>query len=168
MRVLLFLIAILFVFGSYAFAQKAIEPPDENASTEELQKWLAGSLAKYGTYKTRSGAVDISNVRFEGCTLIYTVARKVGSTSTAVMGATRTVNTTKDEVVIDGVLLTDDKVKLSDNVYAELQTIEIGLKSSDTSGLGDDSIIELIVKREAGKAIRTALLQAARGCVAKN
>ena len=168
MRAILILIAILFVVGSHTFAQKSIEPPDENASAEEVQKWLAGSLVKYGTYKTRGAAVDVSNVRFEGCTIKYTVTRRSGSTSTAVMGATRTVNTAKEEVALDTTLVSKDRVKLSDNVYPELQTIEIGLKTGDVTGIGDDRVIELVVKVEAGKAIQTALIQVARGCVAKN
>jgi hypothetical protein len=133
-----------------------------------VQKWLAGSLVKYGTYKTRGAAVDVSNVRFEGCTIKYTVTRRSGSTSTAVMGATRTVNTAKEEVALDTTLVSKDRVKLSDYVYPELQTIEIGLKTGDVTGIGDDRVIELVVKVEAGKAIQTALIQVARGCVAKN
>ena len=167
MRVFL-LIAILFVFSSHAFAQKVIEPPAEKASTEEVQKWLAGSLAKYGSYKTRAGTIDVSNVRFEGCSVKYTLTRKSGSTSTAVMGATRTVNTIKDEVVIDVAGLSNESVKLLDNVYAELQTVEITLKTGAASGIGDGKVIELVVKAEAGKAIRTALIQAARDCSKKN
>ena len=168
MRVILFLIATLFIFGSPASAQKSIEAPKENASAEEVQKWLSGSLVKYGSYKTRTGVVDISNVRFEACALKYTLTRKSGATSTAVMGATRTVNTTKDDLSIDAGLMTDGGMKLSDHVYPELQIIEISSKTVNTSGLGDDRVIELVVKREAGKAIRTALIQVARDCVAKN
>jgi hypothetical protein len=41
---LLLLIATFFVFGSQSSRQKSIEPPDENASAEEVQKWLAGAL----------------------------------------------------------------------------------------------------------------------------
>jgi len=168
MRSFLFLIAILFVFTSHIPAQKSIDPPDENASGEQVQKWLAGSLVKYGTYKTRGAAVDVSNVGFEGCTIKYTVTRKSGSTSTAVMGATRTVNTAKEEVTVDAKLLSNDSVKLSDNVYPELQTIEIGLKTGDATGTGVDRVIELVVKLEAAKAIRAALIQLARDCAAKN
>jgi hypothetical protein len=167
MRVLLFLIAALFIFGSHAFAQKSIEPPDENASAEEAQKWLSGALVKYGSYKTRVEIVDISNVRFEGCTIKYTVTRKSGSTSTAVMGATRTVNSTKDDVSIDTGLMTEAGTTLSDHIYSELQTIEIVAKTESPSGLGDDRPIELVVKREAGKAIRAALLRLAHGCSTK-
>ena len=168
MRSFLFLIAILFVFSSHSLAQKSVEPPDENASVEELQKWLAGSLVKYGTYKTRGAAVDVSNVKFEACTIKYTVTRKSGSTSTAVMGATRTMSTAKEEVAVDATLMSNDRLKLADNVYPELQTIEMGLKAGDATGIGDDRVIELVVKLEAAKAIQAALLQVARGCIAKN
>jgi len=167
MRSFVFLIAILFVFSSPVLAQKTIEAPDENASVEEVQKWLVGSLEKYGSYKTRGSSVDVSNVRFESCTLKYVVTRKSGSTSTAVMGATRTVNTAKEEVAIDAALMSNDRVKLTDNVFPELQTIEIALKTGQVSGLGDDRVIELVVKSEAAKAIRTALVRLAGGC-AKN
>ena len=168
MRVFLFLIAAFFVFGSSVFAQKSIEPPDDKAPLEEVQKWLSGTLVKYGSYKTRVEVVDVSNVRFEGCTIKYTVARKSGSTSTAVMGATRTVNTAKDDVSIDAALVTSAGTKLSDHIYPELQTIEILAKTDGLSGLGDERPIELVVKREAAKAIRTALLQIAQGCASKN
>jgi len=167
MRVFFFLIAALFVLGSHGLAQKLVAPPDENASVEEVQKWLSSALVKYGSYKTRVDAVEISNVRFEGCTIKYTLTRKSGSTSTAVMGATRTVNATKDDVSIDAAPMTDAGVKLSDHVYSELQTIEIGARTGDVSGLSDDRPIEMVVKREAAKAIRMALLQIARGCAAK-
>ena len=167
MRVFL-LIATLVIFGSQALAQKSVEPPADDARAEDVQKWLSGALVKYGSYKTRGGVLDVSNVRFEGCTLKYTVTRKSGSTSTAVMGATRTVNITKDEVSLDVALMSNDGVKLSDHIYPELQTIEIGLKKDEVSGSGDDRVIEIVVKQEAGKAIRTALLQSARNCSTKN
>jgi hypothetical protein len=166
MKVSLFLIAILFALGAQTFAQKT--PPAENASAGELHKWISTALTKYGSYKTRTGAVDISNVRFDGCTIKYTVTQKSGSTSTAVMGATRTMNTLKNEVSIDLPLLSSGGVKLSDHVYPDLQTIEMVLKKTGVSGLADDRVIELAVKREAGDAIRSALLRAARGCSGQN
>jgi hypothetical protein len=135
--------------------------------SKKCRSGFQGTLVKYGSYKTRVDAVEISNVRFEGCTIKYTLTRKSGSTSTAVMGATRTVNATKDDVSIDAAPMTEAGVKLSDHVYSELQTIEIGAKTGDVSGLGNDRPIEMVVKREAAKAIQTALLQIAGGCAAK-
>ena len=167
MRVFL-LIATLVVFGSQVFAQKSVAPPADHATAEEVQKWLVTSLVKYGSFKTRTSVLDISNAKFEVCTLTYTVTRKSGSTSTATMGATRTVNTIKEDVSIDAALMSDEGVKLSDHVYPELQTIEIALKKGQVSGLGEDRVIELVVKLEAGKAIRTALIHAARDCASKN
>ncbi|PYT01638.1 MAG: hypothetical protein DMF63_01980 [Acidobacteria bacterium] len=170
MKVFLFVIATLFAFGSTAAAQKSdsIKPPPDSAAAEEVQKWLASSITKYGSYKTRTTSVAISDVRFEGCTIRYTQTQKSGSVSTATMGVTRTINTVKDDIEIDAAIMSKDHIKLLDHIYPELRTIEINLKNSQTTGVGDSRIIELVVKAEAADAIRTALIQSARICALKN
>jgi hypothetical protein len=167
MRSFIFLIAVLLLFGLTTEAQK-VEPVKENASAEELQKWIASSITKYGSYKTRASLVAISNVRFDGCTLKYEVTRKSGTVSTAVMGATRTVNTVKEDVDVDSRLMSKDNVAIVDNVYPELRTIEISVRNAQTTGIGDNRIIELVVKQEAADAIRSALIQSHRLCSIKN
>ena len=170
MRVLLFVVAALFVFGSDALAQKGetVKPPAENATTEEVQKWLAGALAKYGSYKTRVGSGEITNVRFEGCTLNYVQARRSGSMSNATMGTTRTVNTVKEDVAINFALLTPERVLLTDHLYPEFQTLELKPGSGQTTGLNDDRIISLVMKREAGDAIKATIIRAAAACSLKS
>jgi hypothetical protein len=169
MRILLFLVAVLFSLSSDAFTQKneTVKPPAENASGEELEKWLAGALAKYGSYKTRVASGEVTNVRFEGCTMNYVQARRSGSTSTATMGATRTVNTVKEDVVVNlALLIPDSSVVLADHIYPELQTLELK-QGAQSSGANDDRLISMIVKREAGDAIKATLVRAAGLCSAK-
>jgi hypothetical protein len=170
MRILAFVIGVVFLFGADTLAQKneTVKPPAEDATAEEVQKWLVGSLAKYGSYKTRVGSAEISNVRFEGCAINYVQARKSGTMSNATMGATRTVNTVKEDLAVNLALLAPDAVTLGDHIYPELQTLELKQSSGQSSGLNDDRVVSLVVKREAGDAIKATLIRAARACSPKS
>ena len=161
----------LLIFATGAPAQKrdGIKPPPSTASLAEIQGWLVGTIGKYASYKTRVTNGKLSNVKFDGCTLGYTETRTSGSISTATMGTTRTTNAAKDETSIDLTKVKPDGISLEDHIYPELQTIKISMSGSDlTQGSANDRLVEIVVKREAADAIKTALMQIARLCSPKN
>ena len=151
-------------------AQKTekVRPPSEMASLAETQQWLTVGLAKYASYKTRTSAVNTSNVKFGGCTLTFTQARKSGSVSSATMGATRTTSMLKDDVSIDLAHVGPNTIAIVDHIYPELQTLEIRIADPAIKEGGDARLIELVVEHEASEAIKSAFLQANRLCLAKN
>jgi hypothetical protein len=159
----LLLTATIFVAATSMHAQKrdVEKPPPETATLVESQKWFVDSFAKYASYKTRVQTVTISNAKFDGCTFTFTQTRKAGSVSTATMGATRTVNTVKDDVSLNLSTLLPDGIKVSDHVFPELQTLELKFA-------GDERIVEIVVKGEASEAFKSALLQIRRLCIAKD
>jgi hypothetical protein len=159
----LFLAAAIFVSAIEARPQKReeIKPLAETATLAESQKWFADSFVKYASYKTRVVTVTVSNPKFDGCTFTYTQVRKFASTSTATMGATRTTNTVKDDISFDMSRISADGINIADHIYPELQTLE--LKFAD-----DGRIVEVVVKTGASEALRSALIQIRRLCLAKD
>jgi hypothetical protein len=157
------LIAATFTVAIATHAQKrdVVTPPPETATLAETQKWFVDSFPKYGSFKTRVQTVTISNPKFEGCTFTFTQTRKAGSVSTATMGATRTVSTIKDDFSIDASRLTADGIKIVDNIFPELQTLELKFAN-------DSRIVEIVVKAEASDPFRSALIQIGRLCKANN
>ncbi|MEO6333840.1 MAG: hypothetical protein ABIO91_02565 [Pyrinomonadaceae bacterium] len=167
---LLFAIAI-FVLAAEAAAQKrdGVKPPPAAASLEETREWLVKAIGKYGSYKTRVESVTLSNVRFDGCTLGFTQKRSTDSTSLAVMGATRTRNDVKQDTSFDISKVRVDGISAVDHIYPELRTIQVRTGGVDlTSASGAGLVYEIVVKQDAGDAIRTALTQVQRLCTAKN
>lgn len=157
------LTATLFAIATATNAQKrdVIKPPPETATLVEFQKWFADSFAKYASYKTRSAAVAISSPKFDGCKFSFEQVRKFASTSTATMGATRTVNSVKDDISFDMSLFSSDGVNIVDHIYPEVQTLELKFAN-------DGRIVEIGVKSEASAAFKSALIQMRRLCTAKS
>lgn len=153
----------IIIFAAEAVPQKrdSIKPPAETATLAETQTWLVGAIGKYAAYKTRVTTMTITNAKFEGCSFSFTETRKSGSISTATMGATRTTNSVKEDILFDVARLASDGISVSDHIYPEIQTLE--LKFAD-----DRRIVEIVVKREASDAIKTALTRIQRLCTAKN
>ncbi len=153
--------AVLAVSG-FASGQKTseVKPPPETASLTETQQWLVAALGKYASYKTRVEAATLSNVKFDNCTFNFTETRKMGSVSTATMGTTRTTNVSKNDVSINLAKVRADGISLEDHIYPELQTIKLGYVGSGlTPQTTDGRVYYIVVKRDAGDAMRTALLQ---------
>ena len=156
-KVILCGLAIVILSVVSAQAQKQVAPPPSDASLAELKKWLFNSLPKYASYKTRSGSLTLSDVTLEGCTLKFAETKKAGVMTTITEGAKQTVSTEKDNVAIDIRSLTADKISITDYMYEDLQLLEI--KSSP-----DEPAVEMIVKRSAAQAIRSALAAAGHLC----
>jgi len=159
------LTATIVIFSSVGIAQKpdAIAPPPGTASLADIQKWLTDSITKYGSYKTRVQSVTVSSAKFDGCKFSFVSTRKNGSISSATMGTTRTTTTIKDDVAIDLGSFSPDGVTLTDHIYPELGTIEL------RSELKQGAIVtEIVVKRVAGDAIKTALIRAISLCSPKH
>jgi len=166
---------IVFVFiaafsATGVFSQKTgkVKPPPETASLAETQQWLTTGLAKYASYKTRTSSVATSNVKFDGCTLTLSQSRKSGTVSMATMGATRTTSTLKDDLSLNLAHLRPNSITIADHVYPELLILEIRVADPAIKEAGHARLIELVVEHEASDAIKSALLQANRLCVAKN
>ena len=167
LKKLILLTAALFAISSSAPAQKRneIKPPAETASLAESQQWIAETLVKYGSYKTRVEAMTLSKVTFDGCGVTFTETRKSGSTSTATMGATRTTNVSKNDISIDLGKVRADGISLEDHIYPELQTVKVWYSGFDLSeGSTEGRIYYIVVKRDAGDAIKMALVQIRRLC----
>ena len=164
------MVAMLSV-ASAVIAQKSekIKPPPETSPVAETQQWLIAALGKYGTYKTRVESITLSNLKFDGCAFTFTRTRKSGSTSTATMGPTRTTYAAKDDIKIQIQDVRAEGIALEDHIYPEIQTIKIWMTGFDlTEGSSAGRIYDIVVKREAGDALKTALMQIQRSCVAKN
>ena len=161
------LTAAVFAISASLSAQKRneIKPPSESASLAENQQWIGEALAKFGSYKTRLEAMTVSKVSFDACRFSFTETRKSGSTSTATMGATTTTNVSKNDISIDLAKVRPDGISLEDHIYPELQTIKIWYAGFDLAeGSTAGRVYQIVVKHEAGDAIKTALLQAKRLC----
>ncbi len=163
LRTVVFVLAVIFAFATTALSQKhdEIKSLPDTATLAESQKWFTETFVKYASYKTRATTVDFSNAKFDGCTFSFTQVRKSGSVSTAVMGATRTVNSVKEEISFDNSLIAPDGITVTDHVYPEIQTLELKLTN-------DARIVEIVVKREASDAMKAAIMQIRRLCTAKN
>ena len=154
----MFAVAIASLSG-IATAQKIVQPPEENASMAELQKWIIQALPKYASYKTRSASVVVSEVKVDGCTIKFVRSRKVGTTTSVTEGARRTVSSSRDDVTLDARDMRPDAISLSDHLYPELQTLGITRPASHPP-------VEIVLKRFAAEAVRSALAAAARRCSA--
>ena len=165
---IIFVLVALFATTGFSQKTEMVKPPPETASLAETQQWLTTNLPKFASYKTRTSAVNTSNVKFDGCTLTFTQARRSGSVSTATMGATRTTSTLKDDVSFNLAHIGPDSIGIVDHIYPELQTLEIRVADPAIKEGAGVRLIELVVEHEASDAIRSALLQAKRLCVAKN
>ena len=137
-------------------AQKAVLPPPENAGIETLQKWIVEAFPKYTTYKTRTTSIAVSQVRFDGCALKFMRSQKAGTMISVTEGARRSVSTFKNDVTLDLRSIRTDNASLVDHLYPELQTLEIKLPN--------ESITEIVIKRPAAEALRSALIAAGRLC----
>ena len=166
--IMFLLIAAFSATGVFSQKTEKVKPLPATASLADTQQWLTTGLAKYASYKTRTSAVNTSNVKFDGCTLTLTQSRRSGSFSTATMGATRTTSTVKDDVSLNLAHVGPDSISIVDNIYPELQTLEIRVADPAIKEGGDARLIELVVEHEASDAIKSALLQANRLCVAKH
>ncbi len=161
----------ILVIAAAVLAQKSdkVKPPAETASLAETQQWLIGTMGKYGAYKTRSESVTLSNLKFDGCTFNFTQTRKSASTSTATMGPTRTTYAAKDDIKIQMPDIRPDGISLEDHIYPELQTIKIWMTGFDlTEGSTAGRMYDIVAKRDAGDAIKSALIQVQRLCAPKS
>jgi hypothetical protein len=150
-------IGVLLGLNVLASGQKTITPPPEDAPLETVQKWLLDTFPKYSSYKTRSGSVAVSEVSFDGCNLKFKREQKAGTTTSVTEGAKRTVSRFKDDVTLDLQSMRSDTASLVDHLYPDLQTLEIKLGPNDP-------VKEIILKRSAAAAVRSALITAGRLC----
>jgi hypothetical protein len=84
------------------------------------------------------------------------------------MGATKTISTFKDDVSFDTRTMDLDGIVVTEHIYPELQTMELRLVSDEKKEGAQNRVIEIVVKREAGDAIKSAFLQVRRLCTEKN
>lgn len=161
---LIFLPALIFAQG------KTVKPLAENASLAETQKWLVDALAKNASYKTQVNSEAVSNAKFESCRLSYTLVRKTGAKSQDTMGVTTRTHTAKTDVSFDLSFVEAGGIQLADHIFPDFQTITIKFReggvAASSPALNTD--VELVVKYEAGEAIKAALLHAQRLCTSKN
>lgn len=138
-------------------AQKSVDPPPAGSSATDVQKWLAESLPKYASFRTKSASVTISEVSLDGCVLKFTRSKKTGVTTSVTEGAKRVVSSEKENVTIDLRSVDAEKITVNDYLYEDLQLLEIKFSP-------DEPEVELIVKRSAVKAIRLTLAMAGDLC----
>ena len=140
---------------------KAVKGIDENATLDQTRTWLLDALPKYASTKTRTSATNLTDVKFDGCNLSFTIVRKVGSSSEAVMGTTRTVNSMKQEHSLALADIEAGGIQVTPSLYPEFETLSI---SWEPAGQDDTRVIELTVKSVAAGAIRFALDRARALC----
>ncbi len=81
MRFLLYSFTLMLIFSALCVAQEKskITPLAENASLEDTQKWLKKAVEKYFEFHYNSIYFNVSEVKFSGCELSYTVTRQTNS-----------------------------------------------------------------------------------------
>ena len=159
------LILALFCVGAAAQETK-LEPLAENASLDRTRDWLVENIRKHASFKTRINSTSVSDVEFKGCSLSLTVVRKTAVAAQDLMGVRRRTQTVKNELAFDFGLVEPDGIRLSDYILPEFQTITISFRP--TAGASDALMREhdLIVRREAGEALRDGLAHARSLCTA--
>lgn len=172
MRFKLFILLLFgFIIGPALISaqNKGIKPLRESATLAETQKWLIDNLTKYATYKTRVNSASVSDVKFDGCSIAMTVVRKTAVAAQDVMGVTTRTHSSKQDIAFHLTFVEPDGVAVGDHIFPEFQVITIKFRAGDhTSDAQNDSREhEVIVKREAGDAIRDALLHARQLCTSK-
>ena len=156
------------VMPMYASAQsKNVKPLVDNASLPETRKWLVEAIGKYASYKTPVTSASISDVKFEGCKVSFTLVRKTGTSGQDVMGVTRRTHTVKQETAFDLSFVEPEGIRLTDHIFPEFQMLTVRFRSGEPS-TAPDREVEIVVKQEAAEHIRTALVHARRLCTTGN
>ena len=169
-KIFILLSFTLLLGPAFSSAQnKTIKPLAENANLADTQKWLVENLTKHATYKTRVNSASVSGVKFDGCSVGMTVTRKTAVAAQDVMGVTTRTHSSKQDVAFHLSIVEPDGVAVSDHIFPEFQIVTVKFRAGDqtTTSANDGREHEIIVKREAGDAIRDALLHARKLCTAK-
>lgn len=162
--ILLFLVAVMSLSTQVMAQGKPVKPLSDTASLSDAQKWLVEAIRKNASYKTRVNSAAVSNVKFEGCNLRFTIVRKTSTTGQDVMGVTTRTHTAKQDVAFDLSFIEADGIGLSDHVLPEFQTITIRFRAADPPSSADRDVA-IIVKHEAAEPIRAALKRARKLCI---
>ncbi len=163
LRLSLLLTAVT-ILPTYVSAQvKSVKALADNASISETQKWLVDVLSKHASYKTPVNSASVSNVKFEGCKLSFTVVRKTGTSGQDVMGVTRRTHTVKQEIAFDLSFVESEGIGLTDHIFPEFRLLTVRFRSGDPSTAAEREV-EIVVRQEAAEPIRSAFVHARRLC----
>jgi hypothetical protein len=146
---------------------KNIKSLPENASLDDTRKWLVQAVEKYGSYSTQVNSASVSKVKFENCKFSFSVLKKTGSDVLDNVGVRRTkTHSASQQVAFDLPFIEQDGVAVTDYIYPDFQVITIRFrKGSEVSTTSEPSRdLEIIVRREAGEAIRAAFVHARKLC----
>jgi hypothetical protein len=73
----------VFAFSISAFSQEMKPLIAQDASLSQTQAWLAKTIDKNSTYHSGDSRDSISNVKFDGCRLSYTIEHQTGYNSSS-------------------------------------------------------------------------------------
>lgn len=165
LKIILCTAVVLTGFLSNVVAQdkSRLSPLPENAPLEQTREWLINAVKKYAKYKTRTREFTVSNVKFTGCTLNYTLVSRISGSSTATMGTT--VTTSKDAQEISIQHFEVATVSLVEHLYPELRVIKLDFRPADAKEPLRNT--EIVVKADAGEQLKNGFEQAAGLCRVK-
>jgi hypothetical protein len=175
LRFLLYPFVLLMMFSAPSAAQEKsrITPPAENASLEDTQKWLKKAVEKYFEFHVGGIYFYVSELKFSGCELSYTVTRRTNSYLKSPGFSIDASSETKKpfqvnfaELDPDGLILKDEeqnkelKVLVLAGPKLPAGESAIGAEPSDPVRHFD----LLVMKAEAGEPVKQAFVRAIGLC----
>lgn len=160
----LFTISLLPIFA--AAQNKGVRPLAADASLAETQTWLIDAITKYASYKSRVSSADVSSVKFDRCSMSISMVRRTAAASQDALGVRTKTHSAKQEISFDFTFVAPDGIELADHIFPEFRVVKIKFRSDANvtpSVLSRDH--EMVVKEEAGEAIRDALVHAYKLCM---
>ena|SRR5688572_22560329 len=142
-----------------AVAQSKVEIPALSATIEEIHRWVANTMSKYGSYKTRTTSVKVTAVSAGGCRLAYTATRQDKIELQDQLGVKSRINSIKDEVRLDLAEVESGGITLEPHIHAELQTVAV-----TTGKAANKRVTEFVVKSEAGDPLVKVLERITAPC----
>lgn len=167
-RARIFLVVLLIsLVPVVATAQnRGVRPLAANASLDETRKWLIEAIAKYASYSSRVSSAEVSNVRFNDCSMTIAMIRRTAAATRDTLGVRTRTRSEKQDIAFDLVFIEAGGIELSDHIFPQLKVIKIKFRSDASttpSVLSPDH--EIVVRKEAGEAVRDALLHAYKLCM---
>lgn len=108
--------AVVFALSTFTFSQDKTSLLSMDASMSQTQAWLVKAIDKNSTYRSGNSRDSISNVKFDGCRLSYTIEHQTAANSS-------------------GMNLPGGASTSAPTYYSTLTTLAFDLKSMNADGI---------------------------------
>ncbi len=108
--------AAVFALSTFAYSQDKTSLLSMDASMSQTQAWLVKAIDKNSTYRSGDSRDSISNVKFDGCRLSYTIEHQTSANSS-------------------GMNLPGGASTSAPTYYSTLTTLALDLKSMNMNGI---------------------------------